>query len=85
MPATTSPPLSSEPTPMPLVVPIPLWMLAAVQSKLPAVATATVVYRDGNDRLVGIALADMGNGTFTVSAGTSAARLISALLPEQGG
>jgi hypothetical protein len=81
MPATTSPKPLTPGSPLPIVVPIPVWMLEAVRAAMPDAATATVLYRDPDGNVCGIALADMKAGRFSVSAGLSGVRLLGASPP----
>ncbi len=81
MPAITLPEnYTPDESPMSAVVgPITVVQLAVIETRLPTWATATVIYRDAADRVVGYGVASRDAGTFSVlDAGPSAARTLCA-------
>jgi hypothetical protein len=65
-------------------VPMPSWMMAAVETRVPEWATATIVYRDEAGRICGYGYSEREAGTFSVSTCPLAVRLLASSPPEEG-
>jgi hypothetical protein len=63
---------------------MPPWMMETVKTRVPAWETATIVYRDAAGVICGYGYSERAAGTFSVSTGPQAVRLLASTPPEEG-